>query len=298
MPASRPSAPSASAASVASRTTRWPGTVANSRRRRRRVRAAQASDNARPRREHAGTGSAPSSQREHAESSLDSHGEGDVTPSTRSEVHPARGTTRVVAHHRHASALAARARAQDRPETAQRRAAEERPRRGRRRRDLPRARQAADAGRRTLRLSAADRPEPAALVGRVPARPVDGRRWRGVGETAWSIPRRVVRAAVSGARSSDVRGEASRRRRSITFGMVRLTTLGRVAANRLVPVAPRTPSSRSRRLFRVRHRSRSLQRIVMRSGAGYDVSMRSPNDTPQLSRHAAGESRTRACKSQ
>ena len=150
-----------------------------------------------------------SSEREHAESSLDSQGEGDVTPSTRSEVHPASGTTHVVARRRPVSALAARARAHDRPETAERRAAEERPRRGRRRRDLPRARQAADARRRALRVSVADRPEQAALVRGVPARRVDGPSCRGVGEIASNSPRGVVRAVVLSCSTSPKRGTRS-----------------------------------------------------------------------------------------
>ena len=120
-----------------------------------------------------------------------------TNPSTRSEVHPASGTAPVVAHRRPVSAVAGRARAQDRPEAAERRAAEKRPRRARRRYVLLRARQATDARRCALRVSAADRPEQAALVRGVPERRVDEPTYGRVGEIASNTPCGVVRAVVT-----------------------------------------------------------------------------------------------------
>jgi hypothetical protein len=91
--------------------------------------------------------------------------------------------------------------------------AEERPRRARRRHDLPRARQTADARRRALRVSAADRPEQAALVRGVPARRVDEPSYDRVGEIASNTPCGVVRAVVSVSyRRGAIPGEASCRR--------------------------------------------------------------------------------------
>src|SRR4029453_5930873 len=119
-----------------------------------------------------------------------------TSPSTKSEVHPASGTARVVADRRPVSGVAGWARAQDRPGTAENRAAGKAPRRARRRHVLLRARQATDARRRALRVSAADRPEQAALVRGVPARRVDEPTYGRGGEIASHTPSGVVRAVV------------------------------------------------------------------------------------------------------